>query len=81
MPVAVRTRDDDNIAGDSTYEYVLSDWKAVGGVQMAHTKSGKLNGIEVVRYTEKEVGVNAPQLASTTACSARLGEGRQGSRG
>jgi glyoxylase-like metal-dependent hydrolase (beta-lactamase superfamily II) len=69
LPVAVRTKDHDNIAGDSTYEYVLSDWKAVGGVQMAHTKSGKLNGIEVVRYTEKEVGVNAPQLASTTAAA------------
>src|ERR1700687_4337902 len=29
LPAAVRTRDDDNIAGDSTYDLVLSDWRAV----------------------------------------------------
>ena len=81
LPIAVRTRDDDNIAGNSTYDYVLSDWKAVGGVQMAHTKSGKLNSIEVVRFTEKEVAVNAPQLASTTASAPELGQERQGPRG
>ena len=40
------------IAGDSTFDTVLSDWKAVGGVQIAHTKSGRLNGIEVARRDE-----------------------------
>ena len=64
LPAAVRTRDDDNIAGDSNFDLVLSDWKAVGGVKMAHTKSGRVNGVEVARYTEKEVSVNAPMLAS-----------------
>jgi len=67
LPAAVRTRDDDNIAGDSTYDYVFSDWKPVNGVLMAHTKSGRLNGVEVVRYTEKDVSVNAPMLANATA--------------
>jgi hypothetical protein len=52
MPAAVRTRDDDNIAGDSTFDTVVSDWKSVGGVQIAHTKSGRLNGIEVARRDE-----------------------------
>ena len=64
LPVAVRTRDDDNIAGDSNFDLVLSDWKAVGGVQMAHTKSNRVNGVEVARFTEKEISVNAPTLAS-----------------
>ena len=69
LPAAVRTQDDDNIAGDSTFDTVLSDWKAVGGVQIAHTRSGRLNGIEVARYTEKDVAVNPTQLASTTAAA------------
>ena len=67
LPAAVRTQDDDNIAGNSSFDTVLSDWKAVGGVQIAHTKSGRLNGIEVARYTDKDVAVNPTQLASTTA--------------
>ena len=67
LPAAVRTRDDDNIAGDSTYDLVLSDWRAVNGVQMAQTKSGRVNGIEVARYTEKDVSANAPMLASASA--------------
>ena len=33
LPAAIRTRDDDNIHGDSNYDLVLGDWKAVGGAQ------------------------------------------------
>ena len=33
LPVAVRTRDDDHIYGDSDYDLVLGDWKSVGGAQ------------------------------------------------
>lgn len=66
LPAAVRTRDDDNIAGDSNYDLVLSDWRPVGGVQMPQTKSGRLNGIEVAHFTEKDVSVNAPMLANAT---------------
>jgi hypothetical protein len=36
LPAAIRTRDDDNISGDSNYDLVFGDWKAVGGVQVAH---------------------------------------------
>src|SRR6185295_13540466 len=64
LPAAVRTRDDDNIAGDSNFDLVLSDWKAVGGVKMAHTRSNRVNGVEVARFTDKEVSANAPTLAS-----------------
>ena len=31
LPAAIRTRDDDNIAGDSNYDLVLGDWTNVGG--------------------------------------------------
>src|SRR5271156_3830956 len=45
LPAAIRTRDDDNISGDSNYDLVLSDWKPVGGVQMAHTLTYNLNDV------------------------------------
>ena len=58
LPAAIRTRDDDNIAGDSTYDLVPSDWKAVGGVKIAHTLSYQLNGVEVGKVIYKEVTAN-----------------------
>ena len=78
LPAAVRTRDDDNIAGDSNFDLVLSDWKAVGGVQMAHTKSDRVNGIEVARFTEKDISVNAPMLASAPTDDSGRGEVGEG---
>lgn len=66
LPAAVRTRDDDNIAGDSNYDLVLSDWRPVSGVMMPQTKSGRLNGVEVAHFTEKDVSVNAPMLANAS---------------
>jgi glyoxylase-like metal-dependent hydrolase (beta-lactamase superfamily II) len=62
LPSAVRTRDDDNIAGDSTYDLVFSDWKAVGDLRIAHTLSCRLNGVEVGKVTYKEVTAN-PTIA------------------
>ncbi len=65
LPAAIRTRDDDNIAGDSIYDLVPSDWKAVGGVKVAHTLSYQLNGGEVGKVTYKEVTAN-PTIAADT---------------
>jgi glyoxylase-like metal-dependent hydrolase (beta-lactamase superfamily II) len=65
LPAAIRTRDDDNIAGDSTYDLVPSDWKAVGGVKIAHTLSYQLNGVEVGKVIYKEVTAN-PTIAADT---------------
>jgi hypothetical protein len=62
LPAAIRTLDDDNIAGDSNYDLVLSDWKAVGGVQMAHSLSYKLNDVEVGHVNVTEVTAN-PSIA------------------
>jgi glyoxylase-like metal-dependent hydrolase (beta-lactamase superfamily II) len=60
LPVAIRTRDDDNMAGDSTYDLVLSDWKTVGGANIAHALSYQLNGVEVGKVAYKEVTANPP---------------------
>jgi glyoxylase-like metal-dependent hydrolase (beta-lactamase superfamily II) len=62
---AVRTRDDDNTYGDVNYDVVFSDWKVVGGVQIAHTVSSKVNDVEVARMSYKEFSVN-PALAADT---------------
>jgi glyoxylase-like metal-dependent hydrolase (beta-lactamase superfamily II) len=67
LPVAVRTLDQDNIWGDQNYDMVLSDWKTVAGVKMAHTRSSKLGDMEIQRLTYKELNVNAPIAPATFA--------------
>jgi len=62
LPLSVRTRDQDNIYGDSNYNMILSDWKAVGNIKAAHTRSYTLNGMEVQRITIKEYTLN-PTIA------------------
>jgi len=51
LPAAVRTRDEDNIWGDANYDMILSDWKVVAGVKVAHLRSFKLDDTEVQRLT------------------------------
>lgn len=63
LPAAIRTRDDDYVLGDSTYDLILSGWKSVAGVQVAHTLVYKLNGIVIARMTYKEVAAN-PSIAA-----------------
>jgi hypothetical protein len=63
LPAAIRTRDDDNIAGDSNYDLVLTDWKPVGGARIAHGLSYQVNGVEVAKLTYKEVAAN-PTIAA-----------------
>jgi len=65
LPAAVRTRDDDNINGDSNFDLVLTDWKAVGRVQIAHSLSYRVNDVEVARLTYREVSAN-PSIAADT---------------
>src|SRR5215831_15793139 len=67
MPAAVRTRDADNVYGDSDYDMILSDWKDVAGTKRAHTLSFQINGMEVQRLTLKEVTIDAPIPANTFA--------------
>jgi len=65
LPAAVRTRDDDNINGDSNFDLVLADWKPVGRAQVAHSLSYRVNDIEVAKLTYRDVTANAPIAADT----------------
>jgi glyoxylase-like metal-dependent hydrolase (beta-lactamase superfamily II) len=67
LPAAVRTRDEDNIWGDANYDMILSDWKTVGGLKVAHIRSYQLNGMEVQRFTTKEITLNAAIPTATFA--------------
>jgi len=67
LPAAVRTRDEDNIYGDSNYDVVLSDWRAVAGVKTAFERSYQLNGMEVQHLTYKEATPNSTLPANTFA--------------
>jgi hypothetical protein len=55
LPAAIRTRDDDNIHGDSNYDLVLSDWKTVGGAKVAEGLSYQIGGVEVAKLNYREV--------------------------
>lgn len=63
LPAAIRTRDDDNINGDSDYDLVLGGWKSVAGVQVAQSLSYRINGIEVAKLDYKDVAAN-PTIAA-----------------
>jgi glyoxylase-like metal-dependent hydrolase (beta-lactamase superfamily II) len=67
LPAAVRTRDEDNIYGDSNYDALLSDWRTVAGVKFPYVRSFKLNDMEVQRITIKEVTPNATLAPDTFA--------------
>jgi len=63
LPAAIRTRDDDNIDGDSNYDLVLSDWKTVRGAQIAESLSYRVNDVEVGKFTYTTVTAN-PTIAA-----------------
>jgi glyoxylase-like metal-dependent hydrolase (beta-lactamase superfamily II) len=67
LPAVVRTRDQDNVYGDSNYDLVLSDWKDTGGLKRPHTLSYQLNGMEVQRLSVKQVAYDTPVPADTFA--------------
>ena len=69
LPAVIRTSDVDFIYGDSDFDMVLSDWKAVGGVKMAHSYAFTLGGRDVQRLTFKEIAVNQPVAADAFAVS------------
>ena len=65
LPAAIRTRDDDNIHGDSNYDLVLADWKGVGGAQVAESLSYRINDVEVAKLNYRDVAAN-PAIAAET---------------
>jgi glyoxylase-like metal-dependent hydrolase (beta-lactamase superfamily II) len=65
LPAVIRTRDADNVYGDSNYDLILSDWKDVaGGSKRAHTLSFRLNDMEVQRLTLKEISIDVALAAN-----------------
>jgi len=58
LPAAIRTLDDDNLLGDATYDAVFSDWKPVGGAQVAHTLTQRLAGVDVGKIVYTSVIAN-----------------------
>jgi glyoxylase-like metal-dependent hydrolase (beta-lactamase superfamily II) len=72
LPAAIRTKDDDNIHGDSNYDLVLGDWKTVGGVKIAHALSYRFNDVEVANVTYKEVTANPTIAADAFAITDAL---------
>ncbi len=67
LPAAIRTRDDDNISGDSNYDLILADWKTVSGAQIAQSLSYRINGIEVAKLSYREISANPAISASMFA--------------
>jgi glyoxylase-like metal-dependent hydrolase (beta-lactamase superfamily II) len=65
LPAAVRTRDEDNIWGDSNYDMILSDWKTFGGIKFATTRAFKLGDMETQHLAYTDVSIN-PTLPPTT---------------
>jgi len=72
LPAAVRTRDDDNINGDSNFDLVLTNWKAVGGVQIAESLSYRVNDVEVGKLNYQEVSANPAVSADTFTAPAAV---------
>jgi glyoxylase-like metal-dependent hydrolase (beta-lactamase superfamily II) len=63
LPAAIRTRDDDNIHGDSNYDLVLADWKALGSAKVAQSLSYQINGVEVAKLNYRDATAN-PAIAA-----------------
>jgi glyoxylase-like metal-dependent hydrolase (beta-lactamase superfamily II) len=63
LPAAIRTRDDDNMEGDSNFDLVLEDWMPAGAAKVATSLSYRVNGTEVARLNYSTMTPN-PAIAS-----------------
>ena len=84
LPARIRTRDGDPIQGDSNFDLVLSDWRSVAGVQVAHNLTYKLNERDLLAIKYDQVTPNPslgaelfeiPITARALAVRAALGSG------
>ena len=84
LPARIRTRDGDPIQGDSNYDLLLSDWREVGGVKVAHALTYQLNGRDqaVIKYDQVTVNPSLaaglfeiPIMARAVAVRAAMGSG------
>ncbi len=72
LPAAIRTRDDDNINGDSNYDLVLGGWTQIGGARLAKSLSYQINGVEVAKLNYGTVTANPAIAADTLAVPAAI---------
>jgi hypothetical protein len=72
LPAAIRTRDDDNIAGDSNYDLVLDGWSAAGSAKMATELSYRINNIEVAKLHYATLAANPSLAANAFAVPAAI---------
>jgi hypothetical protein len=75
LPAAIRTRDDDNIFGDSNYDLVLDGWTQVGGARVARSLTYRINNVDVARlnYATVTPTTNLPADAFAVPASVRAG--------
>jgi hypothetical protein len=72
LPAAIRTRDDDNISGDSNYDLVLDGWTSAGPARVATSLSYRLNDVEVARMNYTTVVPNPALSADAFAVPASV---------
>jgi len=69
LPAAIRTLDDDWLIGDSNYDLILSDWRTVAGVQIAHALNYTLANMAIEKATYSTVTANPAFPRETFAVS------------
>ena len=67
LPARIRTNDYDNVWGDVTFDLVLSEWRAIDGIQVAGKRKYELNGRPVMDIAITEGTFNAPIAADRLA--------------
>jgi glyoxylase-like metal-dependent hydrolase (beta-lactamase superfamily II) len=58
LPARIRTLDYDYVWGDVPYDVVLSDWRDVGGVKVAHAFKYEFQGWSIAEGTLSEAQIN-----------------------
>ena len=76
MPARVRTDDDDPVEGDSAFDLLLSDWRTVGAIKVAHRRIYRLNDLTVADIQLNSVVLGAPVKEELFAAADVPGAGR-----
>src|SRR3989442_997466 len=72
LPARIRSLDYDNIWGDVNYDVVLSDWRSMGGRQVATTQQYQLNGRTIAERKITDVQTNVPVAADRLTIPAEV---------
>lgn len=75
LPARIRTLDGDPIQGDSNYDLLLGDWRAVGGARIPHALTYQLNGRDILVIKYEPVTVN-PALGADLFEIPAAGQGQ-----